>query len=871
MKRFLIPLAFLLTAVGCIESEQPFVIEGDPHFNITIRDDSGVPIAELDEMSAQYSLVLGSNAWSAAKNPTNHVSFAPRFYVNSNMRWKVVPASGEPESWIHPFPDSGEKEGLFFFKTDRNIDPELERSALFNILVDKGSGEFEPIEGMLRVTQEKSLHFLEMNAAKFNVAASGQRIKLAVTANVDWDYSIVPSPGYGTPDLEWITDESKHTAGKQVDTLVFKVAANELGVRGADLTVNYVLDGEAKSELIPITQYPATETTLEGFPVKWAVRISDNTYAETWPASGTIQPTSGSGLITWHNEAGRAADTAGKVVLDVSDKSPRAAGVWPGDYLEFVAASPVSAGTIVKLVFATRVSGTGQKYWRLEFRDGDQWKIAGQSYTDPEVIGPDGQPVVYTHTMAPDGSTNILVEALANYSVTTDQVEFRFICAANYQANGNGPLGAPNGGTWRLTVNGTAADDPYQPQISIVAAGAESLTKANLTINPAYLAFEGEGMAGRKFTVSCDQDFTLTPSAGWIHVSATESSAGEDLSFTVTCDDNHTKGIREGAVTIKAGITRADIAIIQGAVGGGEPGKEPFISIDGGNKLTSGYKGGEARVTVLSNLQVSASSNASWLKVTPDSGNQADVEEKVFNLQFEENAGSDRTASVRFYNDSYGLETVLTFVQGVSQTAGKVWFEDDFEWLAQYTDAYLAKNPSAKLDPVGSNLSTHDQPNLWNDQANFKVVTDDLYARGYVDLNPSPKVLYMQRNYFKMGKTNAHTGLRLPPCGYNGDSPSDVTLTFDWCAHMTGSGVIDNVTITVEVEGAGFCADSGTVLSKEIATAQTAGTLAWQHASVSVRGVTKDTRIVVRPTHMSDGKGASQQRWHFDNIRIISE
>ncbi len=565
MKRYLIPLFLLLAAVGCQKEKEGFVVEGDPTFSIVVRDDSEVPVATLDEMSAQYSFVIGPNAWSAAANNANHVSKAARFYVNSNMRWKVVPATGEPESWIHPFPDSGEKEGLFFFKTERNIDPVNRREALFNILVDKGTGNFEPLEGMLSVTQEPSPLFLEMNAAKFNVQASGQRIRLAVTSNVNWDYSLEPAASYGTPDLEWITDESKHESGKQVDTLVFKVAANNLGVRGADLTVRYTIDGEAKTELVPITQYPANETTLEGFPVKWAVRVADNTYASTWPTGGTIPPVSGSGMMTWHNESGRAVDSAGKVVIDVSDNCPRAAGVWPGDYLEIVAASPVSAGTIVKLVFGTRVSGTGHKYWRLEFRDGDTWKIAGQPLTDPEVPGPDGKPVVYTHAMNSDGSTNIFVESLANYTANTDQVEFRFICAANWQANGKGALGAPNGGTWRLAVDTKTADDAYQPQISIVAAGSETLTKANLTVNPSYLAFDGEKAGSRKFTVTSDQDFTLTPSSDWIKVDQTESSAGEDISFTVNCEDNDTGSIREGVIVIKAGITRSSIAIIQGA------------------------------------------------------------------------------------------------------------------------------------------------------------------------------------------------------------------------------------------------------------------------------------------------------------------
>ena len=158
-------------------------------------------------------------------------------------------------------------------------------------------------------------------------------------------------------------------------------------------------------------------------------------------------------------------------------------------------ASPVSAGTIVKIAFATRVSGTGHKYWRLEYRDGDQWKIAGRSFVDEAVDGPDGKPVVYTHAMNPDGATNTLVETAVTYENATDQVEFRFICAANYRANGAGPLAAPNVGTWRLSVDTKDGNDPYQPSISIVAAGGEPPVMANVSLSASYLYMEGSGTA----------------------------------------------------------------------------------------------------------------------------------------------------------------------------------------------------------------------------------------------------------------------------------------------------------------------------------------------------------------------------------------
>ena len=157
MKRIIIPLAILTLAAfpSCKPEEDAFKMEGQPYFNIVVRDiqSSGtVTVAELDEMSAQYNMTIGSDAWSASANAKNHVSKALRFCVSTNMRWKIVSATGEDEDWIHPFPDSGEKEGMFFFKTARHIDPANERTAMFNIHVDSGNG-FEPLEGLLTVTR----------------------------------------------------------------------------------------------------------------------------------------------------------------------------------------------------------------------------------------------------------------------------------------------------------------------------------------------------------------------------------------------------------------------------------------------------------------------------------------------------------------------------------------------------------------------------------------------------------------------------------------------------------------------------------------------------------------------------------------------
>ena len=246
-----------------------------------------------------------------------------------------------------------------------------------------------------------------------------------------------------------------------------------------------------------------------------------------------------------------------------------------------------------------------------------------------------------------------------------------------------------------------------------------------------------------------------------------------------------------------------------------------------------------------------------------------------YTVSYEANESADpRTGTIRFFNEKEKVESILTLVQSGKEPEPEypegVYFQDDFEWLAPYIKAWVEANPgdAEKLDPVSSNLASHSQPNIWNVAALTSSVGAELEKRGYTDLNKSAKTLYMQKNYFKMGASNKHTGLQLPAIKF-GTTPVDADLSFDWCAHMTGAGAIDKVTITVEiVEGPGKFSDTGTKLSAEIATAQEANQLAWQHAKVKLVGVTDDTRIQIHPTHYNDGAGASQQRWHLDNIKV---
>lgn len=195
------------------------------------------------------------------------------------------------------------------------------------------------------------------------------------------------------------------------------------------------------------------------------------------------------------------------------------------------------------------------------------------------------------------------------------------------------------------------------------------------------------------------------------------------------------------------------------------------------------------------------------------------------------------------------------------------YFYDDFSWMKSFIDA----SGVDVGDSIKENNSGASAPNL-RSTASLANLLEELTKRGYEDLNPSAKVIYPQTYYWKFGKTskataNNNNGLILPPIDFKGDELVNAIIEFDWAAHMTSSGNIDNVQIVVEVpEGAGVF-ENGTNVSDPFFTTQEKGQLAWQHASALLKGASKQSRITIRPYQYASVT-PDQQRWHLDNIKV---
>ena len=868
MKRIIYYLsAIVITLAGAFSCRHEEIVQ-QPELSITDASDEQVL---LYGQSLEYPLELGYYQYSNTKDDANEIVKADIFKVKSNCSWRLVPL-GETPDWIRPFPDCGDKDGVFIFVLNRNNDQTNSRTAIWQVVLNDGVNDIQ-VGGNIIVTQSAAVDFLKVSKAQLDVVKEGATASFNVVTNLPWTYTLVPVEDYASPEIEtWIEDRSNITEGAITNKLSFKVADNSNGsIRAATIVITPEGHPDLKKEVV-LTQY-GLDIEMDGLPVKW--KAASNDYPN-WPSASNAVPTvnasEGKGTITLVRAVVDGIDRTNSTA-DINGSNPRINGVWPGDYLEFNVPVPISAGSLVKIQFECRVSAQGVRHWRLEYKDGTEWKVAATPLI-AEIPADDKWPaetITYTHSLAPGGSDdtgNKVITQVVRYANTSDEVAFRFIAASNVRASQDTRMANPTTASARLDFSGSATG--CEPEISCVASGGE-LKLADIQVNGLdrdFILFEGKPEAPVTFSVLSSEDFTVTPSVDWLHV--TEGATGpadEETTVAITCDESNLSKIREATVTVQAGVTRKVITVIQSAAG---QELDPFISLSSGNTASIPAQEGSSQVRVQANIDVEAESDAAWITVAKAPSSHAMVEWTDFSLSYEANPEeSPRVAHVRFFNTGEGQEAVLTVTQE-ARPSGTVYFSDDFEWLKPYIDAYIKAVPADadKLDPVGSNLASHAQPNIWNTEDLAATVGADLEGRGYEDLNKAAKTLYMQKNYFKMGATDKHTGLRLPKMDFEGSTPVDVVLSFDWCAHMTGKGKIDAVTLTVELSGDGVCSDTGGKLSGEIATTQVANTLAWQHASVKLKGVTSSTRIVIRPTHMSDGAGANQQRWHLDNIRV---
>ena len=193
--------------------------------------------------------------------------------------------------------------------------------------------------------------------------------------------------------------------------------------------------------------------------------------------------------------------------------------------------------------------------------------------------------------------------------------------------------------------------------------------EANISISmDNSITFDAIPTAPASFTFLSDQEATLLAGADWMYFVGPENTqlasitipAGTSTEVLVGCKEYTGAEARTTEITIESGITVKTIPVKQVS-----PGQkiEPFISLVGGNYTEFPMEGGEYAMTVQANVEYEYESTCDWLTVEPVPATKAMVETAEFVVKCQAGGEESRTGSVRVFNKTNNLETVLRVKQ----------------------------------------------------------------------------------------------------------------------------------------------------------------------------------------------------------------
>lgn len=342
----------------------------------------------------------------------------------------------------------------------------LEESGAVGIAF-KGSGQYKDIRADLNILQDITPQ-IEITSEDIGddlalppfPAYQPNAFTFKVKSNWDWTISVAENA--------WI--EVTPSAGEADKEYVMTVKATSnlsLDERSASFSIisDEVLGTKAVKEIFVTQESLAEGGPLEGLdaPVKWFFNGASGTdYTvpkEQFEQNNKLMASSGVGYISYFhtfNSDGSLHPNSTRMIGGTGQ--PYVTGAWKGDYWLFeVPVKNFKSGTKVRFTGLTRISGTGQKYWSLQYMDGTSWKPA----TDTQTATVNGEQITYTH-LVPTANMQIDVTMTFARGISDGSVKIRFYCEANTTGGTE-----PNGGTIRWA---SSADNGYNdsPVIQVV-------------------------------------------------------------------------------------------------------------------------------------------------------------------------------------------------------------------------------------------------------------------------------------------------------------------------------------------------------------------------------------------------------------------
>lgn len=431
-------------------------------------------------------------------------------------------------------------------------------------------------------------------------------------------------------------------------------------------------------------------------------------------------------------------------------------------------------------------------------------------------------------------------EAPYTFKVSSD-VDFKVSASANWLhiENGSGLAGETK--TVSVTCDPSELSVLRKGEITI-KSGVTSRkiqvvqSAAGQELDPFISIKEGNSVVvlgqGDEFavTVQANTSFETKIDADWIQLLPSTTAKVEWTPLKFKAAANLTGVDRTGTVRFVKGAIESVLTVKQDKF-------EPSIKVTTTDNAVPS-EGKSLPVHIVSNVDFTASAAGMTLPVSSAKAGTYDL-----SIPVPANTGAPRKLSVTFENAEYEYKTTFD----IYQAGASVVFSDDFSWVAPMVSAWNDANSGKKKkigDTVGSSGKDTEAPNVYSDDAIKASFAAAFKAQGYVDLQPSEKVIYLQDQYLKLGRTGGHNNAIRLPAVTALTSPSDVFVEFDHATMCQKDGVCDDAKIVVVIEGDGEF-ENGTKCSDILPVIQENGTYRWTHSGTLVKGMTSETRLVV--------------------------
>lgn len=431
-------------------------------------------------------------------------------------------------------------------------------------------------------------------------------------------------------------------------------------------------------------------------------------------------------------------------------------------------------------------------------------------------------------------------EAPYTFKVSSD-VDFKVSASANWLhiENGSGLAGETK--TVSVTCDPSELSVLRKGEITI-KSGVTSRkiqvvqSAAGQELDPFISIKEGNSVEvlgqGAEFavTVQANTSFETKIDADWIQLLPSTTAKVEWTPLKFKAAANLTGVDRTGTVRFVKGDIESVLTVKQDKF-------EPSIKVTTTDNAVPS-EGKSLPVHIVSNVDFTASAAGMTLPVSSAKAGTYDL-----SIPVPANTGAPRKLSVTFENAEYDYKTTFD----IYQAGASVVFSDDFSWVAPMVSAWNDADSGKKKkigDTVGSSGKDAEAPNVYSDATIKASFAAAFKAQGYEDLNPSEKLIYLQDQYLKLGRTKGfNNALRLPKVNAL-TSPSDVFVEFDHATMCQGDGTCDDAKIVVVIEGDGEF-ENGTKCSDILPVIQEKGTYRWTHSGTLVKGMTSETRLVV--------------------------